>query len=181
MSSKRIAVRYATPLLELAEEQSILDKVSADIRGFLSLYEGNRDFQLMLASPIIPHMKKASILANLFKGKIEPLTDRFFQTVAKKNRESLLGEIAEEFLRLYNERKGIQEALVTTPFALDASLRKSFEKMVKDISGKEPLLKEKVDPSLIGGYTVQMSDRKLDESVSGQLRSLKLKFSNEKN
>ena len=181
MSSKRIAVRYATPLLELAEEQSVLDKVSKDIQSFLTLYEGNRDFQLMLASPIIPHLKKASILGNLFKGKIEPLTNRFFQTIARKNRENLLGEIAEEFIRLYHDRMGIQEAVVTTPFELDASLRASFEKVVKDISGKEPLLKEKVDPSLIGGYTIQMGDRKLDDSVSGQLRSLKLKFSKEKN
>lgn len=181
MSSKRIAIRYATPLLELAEEQSVLDKVCTDIKGFLSLYYGNRDFQLMLASPIIPHLKKAGILSMLFKGKFEPLTNQFFQTVARKNRENLLGEIAEEFIHLYNEHKGYQEALVTTPFELSDDLRKSFGKMVKDISGKEPLLKEKVDPSLIGGYTLQMGDQKLDDSVSGQLSALKLKFSKEKN
>lgn len=181
MSSKRIAVRYAAPLLELAEEQSILDKVAGDIKGFLSLYEGNRDFKLMLASPIIPHLKKAGILTQLFEGKVEALTLRFFQIVAKKNREDILGEIASEFVRLYNEHRGLQEATVTTAFELDSSLRKSFEKVVKDLSGKEPLLNEKVDPSLIGGYTLQMGDRKLDDSVSGQLRSLKLKFSKEKN
>lgn len=181
MSSKRIAVRYASPLLELAEEQSILDKVASDIKGFLSLYEGNRDFKLMLASPIIPHLRKAEILKQLFDGKVEALTMRFFEIIAKKNREDILGEIAEEFVRIYNEHKGLQEATVTTAFGLDKTLKASFEKLVKDISGKEPLLKEKVDPSLIGGYTLQMGDRKLDESVSGQLRSLKLKFSKEKN
>ena len=181
MSSKRIAIRYATPLLQLAEEQSVLDKVSDDIKGFLALHHSNRDFQLMLLSPIIPHLKKASILKTLFTGKVEPLTLRFFEMVARKTRENLLSEIAEEFVRMYNEHKGLQEATVTTAFVLDPALKASFEKLVKDISGKEPLLNEKVNPALIGGYTLQMGDRKLDDSVSGQLQALKLKFSKEKN
>jgi len=59
MSTARIAIRYATPLLDLASEQGIEDKVKSDMDGFLSLCEKNRDFLLMLKSPVIPHLRKA--------------------------------------------------------------------------------------------------------------------------
>ena len=74
---------------------------------------------------------------------------------------------------------GFQEATVTTPIAIDDKERKAFEKLVADITGKKPLLSEKVDPELIGGYRLSLGDRQIDESISGQLKDLKLKFQKE--
>ncbi|MEQ8903665.1 ATP synthase F1 subunit delta [Ekhidna sp.] len=177
MSAGRIAVRYATPILELAEEKKILDNVKEDMDVFLAVCEENKDFALMLKSPIISHLKKAEILKKIFTGKVNELTLQAFDIVTRKNRESLLDKIAEEFLHLYNVKKGLEEVSVTTSIELDADMRKAFEKLAKEISGKEPLLKEKVDPEIVGGYILKMGDRQLDDSVSGQLKDIKLKFS----
>ena len=177
MSAGRIAVRYATPILELAEEKKILDNVKEDMDAFLAVCEENKDFALMLKSPIISHLKKAEILKKIFTGKVNELTLQAFDIVTRKNRESLLEKIAEEFLHLYNVKKGLEEVSVTTSIELDADMRKAFEKLAKEISGKEPLLKEKVDPEIVGGYILKMGDRQLDDSVSGQLKDIKLKFS----
>ena len=179
MSITRIAVRYAKPLLELAEERKSLEAVRADMLGFAELCKTNRDFALMLKSPIIPHLKKAQILKAIFDTKVDALTSTFFDIVVRKNREKFLPEIAKEFNTLYNEKMGFQEATVTTPIALDDKERKSFEKLVNDITGKKPLLTEKVDPELIGGYKLSLGDRQIDESISGQLKDLKLRFQKE--
>mgnify|MGYP001801755611 CR=1 FL=1 len=181
MSTNRIAIRYATPLLELAIEQKIEDKVKADMDSFLSLCESNRDFLLMLKSPVIPHLRKAGIIKKVFEGKVQDLTTKFFEVIVKKNRENVLAEVAEKFLSLYNQKKGFQEALVTTAIALDKNLKKEVESIVKNLTGKEPLLKEEVNPEIIGGYELTIGDRKIDASVNGQLRALKLKFSKENN
>ena len=177
MSVGRIAVRYASPILDLAEENKVLDQVKADMESFLSLCEENREFALMLKSPIIHHQKKANILKKIFTGKVTDLTLQAFQIITNKNRENILEDIAQEFLHLYNTKKGLVEVTVTTGFKLDADLRKSFQKLSKDITGKEPILAEKVDPEILGGYILKAGDRQLDQSVSGQLKELKLKFS----
>lgn len=179
MSSTKIAARYAKPLLELAEEKKLLDKVYADIQSVSSICNGNRDFVLMLKSPLISHLKKADILSRIFKGKIQDLSNDFLQIIAKKNRESLIPEIAEQFIQIYNEKMGFQEAVVTTPVKLDSESTKAFEKLVASITGKKPLLKEKIDSDLIGGYIVKLGDRQIDDSVSGKLKDLKLKFQKE--
>ncbi len=177
MSVGRIAIRYATPIIELAEEKKILDKVKTDMESFLNVCEENRDFALMLKSPIIPHQRKADILKKIFEGKVDDLTLQAFDIVTRKNREDLLENIAEEFLHLYNVKKGLAEVSVTTSIKLDADMRKAFERLAKEVTGKDPILKEVVDPEIVGGYILKLGDRQIDESVSGQLKELKLKFS----
>lgn len=179
MSSTKIAARYAKPLLELAEEKKQLDKVHTDVSNISAICNENRDFVLMLKSPLISHIKKAEILSKIFKGKVQGLTNDFLQIIAKKNRESLIPEISEQFLKYYNEVKGFQEALVTTPIKLDEKSKKAFEKLVADITGKKPILQEKINKELIGGYVVKLGDRQIDDSVSGKLKDLELKFQKE--
>lgn len=179
MGAARIAFRYAKPLLELAEEKKVLEDVKSDLQNFSDLCQSNRDLVLTLKSPIIPHLKKAQILQLVFKGKVNNLTSSFFEIVTKKNREDLLPDIAHQFLTLYNEKLGFQEATVTTTLELDEGARQSFKKLVTDISGKKPILQEHVDPDLIGGYVLSLGDRQIDDSVSGKLKDLKLKFQKE--
>ncbi|WP_258103094.1 ATP synthase F1 subunit delta [Marinoscillum sp. MHG1-6] len=180
MSTTKIAIRYAKPLLELAEEQGKLENVFSDINGFLAICKSNRDFILMLKSPIIPHLKKADILDKIFKGKVTDLTASFLQIIARKNRESLLPDIASKFIQLYNNKKGIQEAVVTTSVAIDAKTRKAFEKLIADVTGKKPSIVEKVDPEIIGGFVVKLGDQQIDDSIKGKLKDLELKFQKEK-
>lgn len=180
MSVSRIAVRYATPILELAEEKNVLDNVKEDMESFINVCEESKDFALMLKSPIIPHQRKAEILKKIFTGKVNELTLLAFDLITRKSRENILEAIAEEFLHLYNVKKGLAEVSITTSIELDEEMRKAFEKLAKEITGMKPLLSEKVDPEIIGGYILKVGDRQLDDSVSGELKELKLKFSKNK-
>lgn len=176
MSSRRIALRYARPLLDLAEEQKALEPVKADMQNFAELCSENRDFLLMLRSPIIPHLRKAEILKQIFSGKVHDLTISVIEIIARKNREALLPEIADEFVTLYNERMGLQEAVVTTTFPIDDTLRGSFKDVVKNVTGKEALLDENVNEDILGGYVLRMGDQQLDESIVSHLKEIRLKF-----
>lgn len=178
MSDARIAARYAKPLLELAEEKKVLDAVKDDMDSFATICKESRDFSLMLKSPIIPHFKKADILRKTFEGRFNELTVQAFDLITRKNRENVLESIAVEFVHQYNAKKGIAEVGVTTTFKLDAGMRKSFEKLAKDITGKKPVLTEEVDPDILGGFILKLGDKQIDDSVRGQLNDLKLKFSN---
>ncbi len=177
MSEFRIASRYAKSLLELADEQGVLEDVNTDMLMFSDLVKENRDFELLLKSPVVAHDKKLAILNRVFEGKVHKLTNSIFEILTRKHREAYLPAIAVEFHHQYNVRKGIVEATVTTTFALDDELRKEFESVVKKISGMEVELTEKVDEELIGGFVLKVGDRQIDDSISSRLSALRLKFS----
>ena len=177
MSEFRIASRYAKSLLGLADEQGVLEDVHNDMRMFSGLIEENRDFELLLKSPIVGHAKKLVILNKVFEGQVHDLTLKIFEILTRKHREGFLPAIAIEFHHQYNVRKSIEEATVTTTFPLDDELRKEFKAVITKVSGKSVELTEKVDEELIGGFVLKIGDRQIDDSISARLRALKLKFS----
>jgi len=178
MTSQRVASRYVKSLLGLAVEQKALDAVNRDMQMFDNLCDSNREFLVMLRSPIIKHERKRDILEKIFKGKVHNLTWAILDIITRKNREPLLPAIANDFHRAYNEYHGIGEASVTSAVPIDPALRAEVEAIVRKLSSREKIeLVEKVEPALIGGFVINVGDRRIDASVSGQLRSLKLKLS----
>ena len=177
MADSRVASRYVKSLLSLAVEQKALEVVHNDMQMFDNACRTNRQFLNMLKSPIITHEKKKNILEALFKGKVNPLTLSIINILTKKNRESLLPAIAHEFHNAYNEYKGIGQASITTTIPMDAELRKTIETMVKKLSDKKQVeVKETVDKELIGGFILNVGDRRIDASVKRKLRNLAMKF-----
>ncbi|HSI75657.1 MAG TPA: ATP synthase F1 subunit delta [Lunatimonas sp.] len=177
MSEFRVASRYAKSLLDLAVEKRILDAVHTDMNRFLEIEQISPDFVSLIKSPIVGSNKKLSVINALFGTKTSELTRSFFKLVSQKGRESYLPSIAREFHKQYNLHMGIQLAEVTTTFPIDDALRTEFKSIVKEISGKEKVeLKEKINENLIGGFVLKIDDKQLDESISSQLRKLKLDF-----
>lgn len=178
MADQRVASRYVKSLLGLAVEQNALESVHQDMKMFDELCDKNRDFLVMLRSPIIKHERKRDILGKIFKGKVHPLTWAILDIITRKNREPLLPAIANDFHRAYNEYQGVGLASVTTAFAIDQSIRSEIEAIAIKLSSLQKTeLVEKVDPSLIGGFILNVGDQRIDTSISGKLKSMRLKFS----
>lgn len=178
MIDSRAASRYVKSLLGLAIEQKALENVHNDMVLFAKVVAENKNFALMLNSPVIPHDKKSEILSKIFKGKVHSLTMAFFDIITRKNREPLLPAIAKEFHNAYNEHKGISKATVISAVPLDAKMRGEFETLVKKHSDKKQVeLIEKVDPGMIGGFVLNVGDRQIDASIKNKIKTLKVKFS----
>jgi F-type H+-transporting ATPase subunit delta len=169
----KTAHRYAKALLGLAIEKNVLEEVHEDMKGFVELCNQNREFELMLKSPIVSHYKKYSILESLLKEKVHPVSFTIFEIITRKNREEVLKQVAESFHLQYNEYKNIQVAQVTTTFPIDETQRKQFKDIVSKATGKSAELVEKVEAELIGGFVLQIGNSLVDESVRGKLRRLK--------
>jgi len=172
MGFHRASVRYAKSVIELAQEQKSLEKVKADMLLFTKVINNNRELQVVLNSPIVPSDKKKAILKALFEKRIQPLTYKAFELIISKNRESILDEIAVEFVNAYNVLKGIAVATVITPYKLDDGQRKDITKIVADITGMKVELAEVLDESLIGGFVLKIGDKQIDESVKSKLANI---------
>lgn len=178
MSDFRVASRYVRSLLGLAQEQGVLDEVHKDMQLIDKTCEDSFELVSLLRSPIIKHDKKRVILESIFKGKVQNLTMAIIGIITRKNRESILPAIAQEFHNAYNRFKGIQKATITTTIALDADLRKEMGEIVKELSHMKTIeLDEKINKELIGGFVLNVGDKQIDASISSKLKALKIMFS----
>ena len=177
MKGTRAAVRYAKALKELALEQGVLEKVYEDMKLIDSVCKDNPSFAVVLDSPIIKTDKKQAILIEIFREKVCKLSELFIHTLAGKRRESYIEAIAIEFIKQYKEHKKILTAVVTTASGLDEDLRKKVMAVIKDGGQSEVELIEKTNDKLIGGFTLQVGDKRIDASIAKQLRKLAMSFS----
>ncbi len=178
MQSHRAASRYAKSMMELAKEQKVLDEVYSDMRLFSTVIEENRVLAVMLKNPIITHDKKQKVLHALFNNRMNKLSILAFDLITKKNRESILAPIATEFQVQYNSYKGLQVADITTTIALDDDLRTKFNQLVEEVSGKKASLNEIIDEKIVGGFVLNVGDRRLDQSLRTQLSNIKRELTN---
>ncbi|MEJ0055475.1 MAG: F0F1 ATP synthase subunit delta [Bacteroidota bacterium] len=94
MADLRVASRYVKSLLGLAVEKGAVEAVHNDMLLFSKVCAENRDFTVMLRSPVIRHEKKRAILEKVFAGKVNALTMAIIDILTRKNREPLLPAIA---------------------------------------------------------------------------------------
>ena len=177
MSVHRIANRYAKSLIDLANERGSLDRVLEDVESFNKVCE-NRDFQLMLKSPIVTSDKKEQIFDKLFSGKYDELTMAFLKILLKKGRESLLADIGAEFIYQFKKIKHVSSVKLTTATKLsEKAVETIHQKLLESTATDQKVeLETAVDPKLIGGFVIEFEDRLYDASVAHKLGLLKKEF-----
>lgn len=176
MSEFKVASRYAKSLIDLAQEQGNLEAVKQDMEQFVDTLRTNGELQAVLKNPIIKQDKKRDVLDALFGRKMSSSVVAFFHIMVKKGRAGILYATAREFIREYNEVKGIVHATVVSAAELSAKNLDGLQKVIASEINAEVVLRNTVDPSLIGGFVVKVGDKQVDASINGRLNMLKRHF-----
>ena len=175
MRNTKVTSRYAKSLLDLAIEQNQLDACKADMQGVVEMCKESKELSLLLKSPVVKTDKKVAILNQVF-ASLGGLSKSFINIITNKKREMLLEGIAERFLLIYKQHKGIRSAVVTTAVPLVNDLRTAIQAFVEKHAGGQVELTERVDEKLVGGAVIRIGDKQLDASVLRQINTLKQTF-----
>ncbi|HHG83306.1 MAG TPA: ATP synthase F1 subunit delta [Bacteroidetes bacterium] len=174
----KLGDRYAKSIIGLAKERGEVEAVRNDFLLIKGVCESNQDFINMLKSPLINTGKKQVIMKEIFGGKLSEITSNFVEIVVRRKREAYLPDIATRFLFQYDLFKHITRGTVTSAAPLSETQRKVVTDLVAKESGSDFILTEKIDPELIGGFTLRIGDFLYDGSLSSRLRDLKQEFDN---
>lgn len=177
MSVQRITGRYAKSLIDLALEQNKLERIVEDVQSFKKVSE-NRDFLMMIKSPIVQASKKLSVVKALFDDKYDELTMSFLRVLIQKGREAYLPEIADEFIAQYKSIKHITTVKVTTATPMSATAITTLQRQLEGSSQTDTSveIETAVDAELIGGFVLEFDGKIYDSSVAHKLEALKREF-----
>ena len=176
MSELTVATRYAKSLIDLAVDNKSLEETRKDMELFSQTLRANHQLQAVLSNPIVAHNKKIKILEAIFGGKVSKVTDSFFRIMINKSRSEILYPTSKEFINQYNIIKNIIRAYVTSATPLSAQNEKQIIAELEAATGGTIELHKKVDPKLIGGFVLTVSDKQIDTSLSNALTRMKHDF-----
>jgi F-type H+-transporting ATPase subunit delta len=169
-----VVLKYTEALLQQAVENNFLESIHTDMLCLDQVCAANKALVVTLKSPVIARNRKLAVLQAIFQNKVHDLTLSFFAMVTQRHREALLPTMARTFLVQYDLHQGIKTARVTTAFPLSDQLTLQLQQIAQQIAlCQKVILEQYIDPTLIGGYTLRIEDKRLDQSLRKKLHRLK--------
>ena len=177
MSVSRIASRYAKSLIDFAQENNKLEEVRTDM-ALLDKALESRDLVMLLKRPIVNELKKKEIFNVLFDGKLSDTTLGFLNIIMNKGREEYIPAISDEFEAQYKLMKGISEVKLTTATPIsEANLSSIKAKLLSsNETSQEVEIDTIVDPSILGGFIIEIGDKLYNDSIAYKLSQMKKGF-----
>ena len=168
-----LARRYTRALFQLAREAGQEEKTGREIEQFHAAFSGS-ELEGVLTNPAFPMDSRKRILIQVANGlELSVLSIHFLSLLLERDRLAHLPGIVNCYRRLLNEAKGRVEAKVVSATGLDAALVERLREQLQGISGKEVVLQQETDPSLLGGLLVELEGKVYDGSVRTQLEKMK--------
>lgn len=177
MNDGLIPGRYAKALYEVAAGRGEAQKLYDAMKTLIESFDANAEMQNVMSNPFVAETDKRKLLETAAgcSDSSCSLLDDFISLLVQNRRISLANLIAKAYIDLYRKRNNIRKVEVTTASQLTPEAEAGIRKLVeKNLDGSTMEYSSKIDPSLIGGFTVNIDNNRLDASVTNQLKNLRL-------
>ena len=173
MSVVKIAEPYAEALLELATLNDSLKETTNDINIVSQFLANSSDLKKFLNNPLITRDAKKNVLKDVLGEQISATSLTFLMLLVDRSRIAFLDGVAQKFLELSYKKDSIEIAKITSSIQLSGQQQKDLAEKLKVMTGaKQIKLALRVDPKLIGGFTVEVGSKLIDTSIRGQLKQI---------
>ena len=174
MDNGKISVRYARALFQLAQEQGCEDAVYDGLTRFAHNYLlAIAQFNEVLEDPMVAREEKVRLVEMAVGEPLHDTLKQFIAFVAEQKREDKMFFIAMKYMEMYREKHGILSTHVTTATELSEATYERIKAFIKQTFDADAEIDVKIDPSLIGGFILDIEHTRMDASVAGQLNALK--------
>ena len=177
MDNGKISVRYARALFQLAQDQGCEDAVYDGLTRFARNYAlAMAQFNEVLADPIMATEEKVKLMEIAVGEPLHNCLKQFIAFVAEQKREDKMFLIAMKYMEMYRTKHNILRTNVTTATELSEASYDKIKAFIKQAFNADAEIDVKIDPSLIGGFILDIEHTRMDASVAGQLNALKNKL-----
>ncbi len=169
--ARQVGKLYARALLEVSgsDVDRILEELQAIVRDCLDRFPA---FEQLLASPRVTGEQKEAMVDRVFGGRVSPILLNFLKVLCRRRRVGYLRAIRNVATELREEQLGRVRVVVQTPYPLTDPQREQIHQAFRSAYGKDAVIDERVDETLLGGIVLRIGDEVIDGSVVGVLGAM---------
>lgn len=173
MNSGVIASRYAKALLKYADEAGAGDKVYSQACVLaLRLMEVRQLRDFVEIHPELSADRKLDLLGSALGEDLVPELVAFVRLVSAGRRMEFFFRMLYHFIALYRSAHNIKVGRVVTAVPV-AGLKEKLETLLRERTGADIQVYEKINPDILGGFIFEMDGYRLDASVENQFRKIR--------
>jgi F-type H+-transporting ATPase subunit delta len=170
--SETVARNYAEALFELGERSGNTARYADLMDAVAAAVDNTPAVQGVMMSPRVPKPAKSRILAAALQGVPREFV-LFLQALVKRNRHTLLREIASEYHGLLDLKLNRVRAAVILARPADEALQRTIAEALSRQLQKEVIPAFSVDPEILGGTIVRIGERIHDGSLRRRVVKLR--------
>ncbi len=179
MDNGLIPRRYAKALYKFADAHGNTKEVYDEMKDVIDSFVKNPGLQKVLSNPFVSREDKENLLKAAAGKKVENDYLGFIKLILEQHREDYAYRMALAYRDIYREVNKISQVRITTAAALADTELQRIRKMIESAFPDRTLeYNYLVDPSLIGGFIVDVDDSRMDASLSNELEQLRLNLIN---
>jgi len=171
---------YANSLFDIAKEKNILPQIEEELKVVSDIISDEEDLRNYLNSPGIDINSKKELVDRIFTGKMSEYIVNLLKLSIDNGRQSLINEIYNAFVELNDIANNRQRITVITQSNLDSSLLGKIKADIGSKFGKEIIVTEQVDESILGGIIIKIGDLVIDGSLAKGLKNIRRNLLNSK-
>ena len=173
MDNGLIPRRYAKALYKFALEKGETKRIYELSKRVTEAFRENPDLQKVLSNPFISDEDKEKLLMAAAGDKDE-IFHQFVLLILAQKRVEFAHAMMLAYRDIYRKENHISQAKITTATKLDESTMKKLRTLVTDaFKDSELEFSEAIDPSLIGGFLIDVDSVRMDASLSNELEQLR--------
>lgn len=178
MNKSLLAGRYAKALLAYALEVGEAEALYLLLRELGRTLRPSQEAarEELITNPTLSERESSEAVVKLMGESVPESLRRFVDLVFSHNRESLLGEMARAYTRLYRRHKGITFVRVTSAEVLSEELLRKICDVVRLHKGGEVEVETIVDRGLIGGFVLRVDGEVMDGSIRSAIERIRQQF-----
>ena len=173
MNTGLIATRYATALLDYANNSNSQDKIYNEAKSLIQNFLNFNALRTILDNPVLAHSEKRKVILLAAGGKTSKSIERFVDMLLENNRIIYLQSIMIKYVELYRKQYNIHSGTLTTATKVETSIEKRLVSLIETQTGGTVEIEKLVDPSIIGGFMFEVDFIRWDASISSQLQRIK--------
>mmetsp|Transcript_3608 Transcript_3608/g.13492 ORF Transcript_3608/g.13492 Transcript_3608/m.13492 type:complete len:229 (-) Transcript_3608:69-755(-) len=170
-----LPARYAAALYTAGSKAGNLATVQAEFKTVIDAANADKKFKVFLEDPTMPKAKKVKALSDFCDGaKFAPITKSFLVVVAENGRLDQNQKIYDALEEYTLAAAGQKKATVTSAQPLTPEQLKDLTAKLRGHvdAGEDLKIETKVDPKLVGGFTVAMGEDFFDLSLMSRIRAM---------
>lgn len=174
MADGSLARRYARALLEVAVEDNRVDGIARDLDTFVEVLDaGDGLLRRVMTNPGLTTLERRGVLdAVLGRLALSAHVANFLKLLTDKSRFAHLDEIVLAYRTMADEAANRVRATVVTARPLDGGMAARVQASLAATTGKQVVLTQQVDPTVLGGMVVHIGDTVYDASIRARLSSI---------
>ena len=163
-------------LVLAAEAEDGLDDLEDGLFRFGRVVAAQPELRAALASTWLPAERKDELLAALLRGKVTPVTLRLISQIVAHPRGRQLAVALDMCADIAARRREQLIAVVRSAVQLSAAQHRQLADALAASYGHRIHLNVVIDPSVVGGISVQIGDELIDGTVASRLAAVRRKL-----